>query len=74
MVSIENLSQYVETASKLIDLPIDPEYHPGVIANLEQIAAMASLISDFPLDSETEPAPIFLPLQQNNSEDLSDQE
>ncbi len=62
---MKNIAQYMETAAELIDLPIDPEYRPGVIANLERIAEMVRLITEFPLDLEMEPAPVFYPSNQN---------
>ena len=56
---MKNIEKYVEYAAELIDLPINPEYRPGVIANLEQIAAIAKLVGEFPLTDEIEIAPIF---------------
>lgn len=56
---MKNIEKYVDDAAELINLPIDPEYRPGVIANLEQIAAIAQLVIEFPLTDEIEIAPIF---------------
>lgn len=53
------ISHYVDVASELINLPIDSDYRPGVIANLESIAEIARLVTEFPLEDEVEPAPIL---------------
>lgn len=60
---MNSIPDYVDITAKLINLPIDPEYRPGVIANLEMIAEIASLVTEFSLEAEVEPAPIFHPLQ-----------
>ncbi len=52
---------YVDAATALIGLPLDPAHRPGVILNIERIAEMAALVMAFPLPEETEPAPVFLP-------------
>lgn len=54
---------YTDATAALLELPIAPEYRPGVIANLERTAAIAQLVLEFPLPDELEPAPIFLPEQ-----------
>jgi hypothetical protein len=52
---------YVDAASKLVGLPLDPVHRPGVVTNLERIAQMAALFMEFPLPEETDPAPVFTP-------------
>lgn len=51
---------YVEQMSQVIDLPIDPEYYPGVVKNFTTICAIAKLIT-FPLPDSMEAAPVFEP-------------
>jgi hypothetical protein len=58
---MNSIPDYVDTTAELLNLPIDPEYRPGVIANLEMIAKIAPLVTEFPLDEKVEPAPIFIP-------------
>ncbi|ERT06242.1 hypothetical protein M595_3836 [Lyngbya aestuarii BL J] len=58
---MNNISEYVHQTANLIDLPINPEYHEGVIYNLEKIAELAKLITEFPLDDKIEIAPVFDP-------------
>ncbi len=53
------MEKYVEVTTELINLPLQPEHLPGVVANLERIAAIAQLVIDFPLPPEIEPAPKF---------------
>ena len=52
---------YVDAASRLIGLPIDPAHRAGVLLNLERIAQMAALVMEFPLPDDTEPAPVYQP-------------
>lgn len=56
-----NFDQYVEQMSELLNLPIAPEYRPGVVKNLATIAAIAKLVTEFPLPDEIEAAPVFEP-------------
>lgn len=56
-----NLDQYVEQTSELLNLPIAPEYHTGVVKNLATIAASAQLVTEFPLPEDIEAAPVFEP-------------
>lgn len=51
---------YVEQTSQVLDLPIDPEYYPGVVKNFATICAIAKLIT-FPLPDSIEAAPVFEP-------------
>ncbi len=62
---MNSISDYVDIAAELINLPIDPDYRPGVIANVEAIAEIARLVTEFPLDETVEPAAIFNPLDDN---------
>ena len=56
-----NIKEYVEQTSIIIDLPIDPEFMPGVIDNLTRIAEIATLVTEFELPETIESAPIFKP-------------
>lgn len=56
-----NWSEYVERQALLMDLPLDPEHLPGIVANFESIAAHAQLVTDFPLLADIVPAPVFQP-------------
>jgi hypothetical protein len=47
--------------SEILDLPIDPEYRPGVVKNVASICAIATLVTDFPLPENIEAAPVFKP-------------
>ena len=52
---------YVEQASRLVGLAIDPTFRPGVAVNIGLIARMAGLVMSLPLAVEDEPAPVFQP-------------
>lgn len=54
-------ADYVEQTAQLLDLPIAPEYRPGVVENFARIAAIATLVIEFPLPDDIEPAPVFEP-------------
>ena len=56
-----NPDTYVEQMSEILDLPIDPEYRPGVVKNFASICAIATLVTDFPLPEDIEAAPVFEP-------------
>ncbi|MDJ0582881.1 DUF4089 domain-containing protein [Crocosphaera sp.] len=55
------LKQYIEQTSIMIDLPIDPEFLPGVVDNLTKISEIATLFTEFELPENIEAAPIFKP-------------
>lgn len=61
MTTDEIAEEYVNLMAKLIDLPLAPEHHPGVVENLSKIAAIAQLVNEFPLPEEIEAAPVFQP-------------
>lgn len=65
---MNSIPDYVDAAAEFLNLPIDPDYRPGVIANLEMIAEIARLVTEFPLaeEEEVEPAPVFHPFEGNN--------
>ncbi|MCU0523874.1 MAG: DUF4089 domain-containing protein [Elainella sp. Prado103] len=54
-------AQLVDRMAKILDIPLDPEHRPGVIANLQRTAAIAQLVMEFPLPETIEIAPIFDP-------------
>ncbi len=55
------LEQYIQQTSVIIDLPIDPEFMPGVVDNLAKISEIATLFTDFEIPANIEAAPIFKP-------------
>lgn len=56
-----NPEQFVDQMAELVDLPLQPEHRPGVVANLERIQTIAQLVIDFPLPEAIEVAPVFEP-------------
>jgi hypothetical protein len=56
-----NLETLVDLMSQLIDLPIAPEFRPGVIANLARTQTIAQSVMEFSIPDEIEVAPIFTP-------------
>lgn len=57
----EQIPQFVDLMANLIDLPIDPEHRPGVVANMSRIVQIAQLVNEFPLPEEIEAATVFQP-------------
>ncbi len=53
---------YVEQASQLCNLTIDPEHYPGVVENMNALARVAELVMSFSLAETIESAPVFDPL------------
>jgi hypothetical protein len=56
-----NAAEYVTAASRLVGLPIRPEYRDAVIEDMSRIASVAAVLTEFPLPPETEAAPVFEP-------------
>ncbi|WP_088891851.1 DUF4089 domain-containing protein [Leptolyngbya ohadii] len=56
-----DLDKLVSLMSQFLDLPIAPEFRPGVIANLERTQQIAQLVMEFSIPDEIEVAPIFTP-------------
>ena len=52
---------HVDHMARVLDLPIDPEWRPTVVATLAATARIAALVTDFRLDDHVEPAPVFTP-------------
>ncbi|MEB3180335.1 MAG: DUF4089 domain-containing protein [Nostocaceae cyanobacterium] len=54
-------AEYVTQMALMIDLPIDNEYHQGVVENFQRISFIAQLVNEFPLPENVEAAPVFEP-------------
>jgi len=52
---------FMEAASALLGIEIDPAFRPGVIDNLRRSAAIAAPMLDFPLADDLEAATPFRP-------------
>ena len=55
----ETLDELIDTAVKVLDLPIEPEWKPAVRANLRVTLQLADSVDEFELPDEAEPAFIF---------------
>lgn len=56
-----NVPQLVDLMAQAIQLPLDPEHRPGVVANFERTMTIAQLVMEFSLPEEIEAAPVFEP-------------
>jgi hypothetical protein len=56
-----DISAFVDQMAAIVDLPLQPEHRPGVVANFERIHTIAQLVMEFPLDEDIEVAPEFQP-------------
>jgi hypothetical protein len=54
---------YVEQASLLLGLDLDPAFRPGVVTNIALIRRMGDLVMSLPLAVADEPAPVFHPAE-----------
>jgi hypothetical protein len=52
---------YVDAASKLIGLPLDPAHRAGVIANMQRNAQMAAVVFGAPEPVDGDQAPVYVP-------------
>ncbi len=59
--SLIDMEQYVKQTATLINLPISPDYLPGVVDNLSRIREIAELVTELELPETIEAAPIFKP-------------
>ena len=57
----DKIAEYVDLMANLIDLPLDPEHRPGVVANMVRIAQIAQVVTEFSIPNEIEAAPVFEP-------------
>ncbi|MGH2412360.1 MAG: DUF4089 domain-containing protein [Microcystaceae cyanobacterium] len=55
------MTEYVQQAAQLLNLPIALEYLPSVVDNWTRIAAIAPLVTEFTLPEDIEAAPTFEP-------------
>ena len=67
---MKSISDYVEMTAELLNLPIAPDYRPGVLANLEAIAEIARLVTEFPLDETVKSAAMFNPSPDEEIDDI----
>jgi hypothetical protein len=61
MTESTDLPQLVDLLAEILELPLQPEHRPGVIANLARTAEIAQLVMEFPLPDGIEVAPVFEP-------------
>lgn len=54
-------AQLVDLLAQTLQVPLDPEHRPGVVANFVRTAEIAQLVMEFPLPDEIEVAPVFQP-------------
>ncbi|WP_019903491.1 DUF4089 domain-containing protein [Methylobacterium sp. 77] len=53
------LHTYIDAASALLGIPLDPAWVAAVGANLTVLHAASGLVAGFPLPDVAEPAPVF---------------
>jgi 1-carboxybiuret hydrolase subunit AtzG-like len=55
----DSLDAYIDAASALLSLPVEPGWKPAVRANLAVTFRFAAQVGAFSLPDEAEPAPVF---------------
>jgi hypothetical protein len=53
------LDDFVQSAARLLALPIEPQWRAAIKASLAVNLRLAELVAEFALPDEAEPAPIF---------------
>jgi hypothetical protein len=53
------LDEFIDAASRALDLPAEPSWRPAIKANLQVTLRQAALVAEFPLPDDAEPAPVF---------------
>jgi hypothetical protein len=53
------LDDFVQSAARVLALPIEPQWRAAIKANLAVNLRLAELVAEFALPDEAEPAPIF---------------
>lgn len=56
-----DIEEWVDLMAQVLELPLEPEHRPGVIANLQRTATIAQLVMEFPLPNDVEAAAVFQP-------------
>jgi hypothetical protein len=55
----DTLNDFIDTAARALELPLEPAWRPAVTANLLVTLRQAALVSEFALPDDAEPAPVF---------------
>lgn len=53
------LDDFIDTAARALDLPLEPAWRPAVKANLLVTLRQGALVTEFALPDDAEPAPVF---------------
>lgn len=59
-IGTDDAEAYVAIAARLLDLPLDPDHLPGVVANMRTLLAHAAIVNGFVADFDLAPAPEFI--------------
>jgi hypothetical protein len=55
----DDLDAFAAAGTRLLGLPVAPEWRVGIRANLRVSLALGALVGVFDLPDEAEPAPVF---------------
>ena len=53
------LDELIDAAARVLGIPVEPQWKPGIKANLQVTLRVAAMVADFELPDEAEPAPVF---------------
>jgi Protein of unknown function (DUF4089) len=53
------LDDLIDSAARVLELPIDPAWKPAVKTNLEVTLRHGAFVAEFKLPDDAEPAPMF---------------
>lgn len=61
VAAAEAVADYIDSASRLLDVPVDAAYRAGVIAHFTVIQGLAEQVLALPLPDDAAAAAVFAP-------------
>jgi len=55
----EPLDDFIDSAARVLELPLEPEWRAAVKANLQVTLRQGALVAELALPDDAEPAPVF---------------
>jgi hypothetical protein len=55
----DTLDSYIDAATEVLGLPMEPAWKPAIRANLQVTLRLAAVLAELELPDEAEPAPVF---------------
>lgn len=59
MADSDPTDELIQSAAKILGIPLDNAWKPAIRANLEVTLKLARIVDEFPLPDDAEPAPVY---------------